>query len=205
MSRRPASYPSDRPGSRRSFLGDDSWLEVTTKLVTLATLGFGVWAYYHSVQPVFEKESELQRQRLRAGHLTAEVSQLQADRKLLQEQLERYHHAGSIYRRGIVLSYMSEIRLKIERDARRYAESSAKPFDLRAHSLTYADAQLKALGSPPPDSPESYRKKALLFFRSFARSLPPGRSEAGLLDRLLEAYDEQETAATEIPSRTPGG
>jgi len=194
MSRRPASYPSDRPGSRRSFLGDDSWLEVTTKLVTLATLGFGVWAYYHSVQPVFEKESELQRQRLRAGHLTAEVNRLQADRTFLQDQIERYHKAGSIYRRGIVLSYLSEIRLQIERDARHSAESSA-PFDLRAHSLTYADAQLKGLGSPPPDSPESYRKQALLFFRRFAKALPPGRSEVGPLDRLLEAYEEQETPA----------
>ena len=195
MSRRPASYPSDRPGSRRSFLGDDSWLEVTTKLVTLATLGFGIWVYYHSVQPVFEKESELQRQRLRAGQLTAEVSRLQTDRRRLQEQIEGYQQVGSIYRRGIVLSYLSEIRLKIEQDARYAAESSA-PFDLRAHSLRYADAQLKGLGSPPPDSPESYRKAAVLFFRSFAvRALRPGRSGVGPLDRLLEAYDEQGTPA----------
>ncbi len=37
---------------------DDSIFEILFKIVTIGSLAFGIWAYFHSVKPVFDKEKE---------------------------------------------------------------------------------------------------------------------------------------------------
>lgn len=45
--------------------------------LTAAGVGFGVWAYFHTIHPVFEKELELQNLRNDKGLLTNEIQTLQ--------------------------------------------------------------------------------------------------------------------------------
>lgn len=42
------------------FKQDDGILDVITKTITVISFIFGVWIYFHTIHPVFQKESELQ-------------------------------------------------------------------------------------------------------------------------------------------------
>ncbi|MFM5858848.1 hypothetical protein ACET53_06075 [Aeromonas veronii] len=43
---------------------DDGFLEHMVKISTILSLGFGVWAYFSTIHPVFEKEKELQQAKI---------------------------------------------------------------------------------------------------------------------------------------------
>jgi hypothetical protein len=183
---------------KRPFLGDDSWLGISHKLIPLATLGFGVWAYFNSVRPVFEKTMEFEAERQRVGTLSKEVQSLKRDREILQQQVERSQTDAATHRRGIVLAYLSDIKRELQRDVSEY-QTIVPPeaLDLRGYSIAYADVKLKRLGSPPPGSPESYQKEALEFFRQFVdRTIPPGASDVRWFDDLLNAYDRQKLSSS---------
>ena len=42
------------------FKRDDGILDVITKAITVVSFIFGIWIYFHTIHPVFQKESELQ-------------------------------------------------------------------------------------------------------------------------------------------------
>lgn len=179
----------------RPILGKDSWLEISHKLTTIAALFFGAWAYFNSVQPVFEKEQDLQTQRERAQALAHDLEQLRLERSLLQQQLERFQAVAAANRRGIVLSHLSNIKKELQREARTYQQLAPGAFDLRDYSLAYADALLEMLGPVEPGSPESYQKEALEFLREFViRNIPPKATDVRWFNQLLDAYDRQDQA-----------
>lgn len=178
---------------RRPLLGEETWLEVFHKLATVAALGFAGWVYFHSVQPVFQKERQLQRERERTDRMAREVARMESDLRVLWQQLEEHHWAAAAQRRGIILYHLSEIRRQVVADALAYRRTSPAAFDLRDYCAAYAAALLERLGSPPPGSPESYRQAALEYFRRFATEIiPPGQSEPYWLDPLLDTFDRQE-------------
>lgn len=179
---------------RRTFLGDEPWLEILNKLATLAALGFGVWAYFNTVEPVFEIQRRLAEERQRAGLLAHEVAGLKSERAALLQRLAEYPG----YRRGIVLSYLIDVKKDLQREAAIYQRLAPAGFDLREHSLARVDAALKRLGSPASGSIQSYQKEALEFVRRFVdETIPAGATKVDVLDEVLDAYVRQEAAGGE--------
>ncbi len=184
---------------RRTFLGEDSWLEIFQKAATMAALAFGVYAYVYSVKPVFEKESELQTQQALVQQLRNEVAQLKNERTTLQQQLERTQALSAANDEGLVFWHLAEMRRYVEEEARSQTRAGAA-FDLRDFSLAYARAMLRRLGSPAPGSPESYQKEAAEFFRRFVdRAVPPQEADVRPLDPLLDAYAREARPAAGAP------
>ncbi|HVF59364.1 MAG TPA: hypothetical protein VNJ70_06080 [Thermoanaerobaculia bacterium] len=180
---------------RRTFLGEDSWLEIFQKAATMAALAFGVYAYVYSVKPVFEKESELQAQqqlveqlRAEVGQRKNEVDQLKNERSVLQQELERTQAFSAAKDEGLVFSYLAGMRWHVEEEARSQERAGAA-FEVRASSLAYANWVLEHLESPAPGSPESYQKEAAEFFQRFvARTIRPKETDVSKLGLLLDAY-----------------
>jgi hypothetical protein len=162
-------------------------MEIANKLVTIGALGFGVWAYFFSVKPVFDKEDKLQRQTRRAESLQERVGLLEDERSKLQQRLLRVQSFIGTNRKGIVLSHLAEIRRAIEKDARAYQGMAPVGFDLRNYSLAWAQAQLKRLGHPQPGSAAAYEREAFEF--------PPGTDDVRWLAPLLDAYDRESVSA----------
>jgi uncharacterized protein (DUF3084 family) len=61
---------------------DDSALDVLYKIFAILGIGFGVWAYYHTVQPVFQKEKKLEQLRI-------ENHKIENERQLLNKNLNQ--------------------------------------------------------------------------------------------------------------------
>ena len=177
-----------RQTSGRTFLGDDSWFEILQKAVTMAALAFGVWAYFYSVKPVFEKDRELRAHRERVQQLRGEIRQLRNERSVLQQQLERTQALSAANDEGLVFWHLAEMRQYVEKEAQSQAQAAAA-FDLHDFSLAYARAVLDRLGSPAPGSPESYQKEAAEFFHQFVvRTVPAKEADVSRLGLLLDAY-----------------
>lgn len=196
------SRRAGRPRRKRSLFGEDSKLEIANKLVTILALGFGVWAYFFSVKPVFDKEERLQAQTRRAENLQRRVDEQRQGLSRQSQRLDRLQALLGNNRKGIVLSYLAEIRNTIEQDARAYQDMAPVQdkapvgFDLRDYSLAWAAAQLKRLGQPQPGSAEAYEKDALDFFQAFVDGrVPPGTADVGWLSPLLDAYDRESRAS----------
>jgi hypothetical protein len=188
-----------REPSRRTFLGEDSWFEILQKAVTMAALAFGVWAYFYSVKPVFEKEGELQTQRALVQQLRGETRQLKNERSTLQQRLERSQALSAANDEGLVFWHLAEMRRYVEEEARSQTRAAA-PFDLRDFSLAYARAVLRRLGRPAPGSPESYQKEAAEFFHQFVvRTVPPKEADVSRLGLLLDAYAREGRRETGAP------
>lgn len=177
---------------KQRWLGGDSRLEILHKLFTMATFAFGVWAYVHSVKPVFDKENELQALQQQVEQLSGEVvqrrnevDQLKNERWLLQQDLEINQELLAANDEGLVFWYLAEIRRFVEEEAQSQAQAGA-PFDVRQSSLAYADWVLKRPGSPTP------QKKAAEFFRRFVvRNVRPREADVSQLRLLLDAYDRE--------------
>lgn len=74
------------------FKPEDAFMDRASKtitmLATVGTLGFGVYAYYNTIHPVFEKEKELQSLRSEKLTLNAENEQLSADNIALKAEFK---------------------------------------------------------------------------------------------------------------------
>ncbi|HXO22487.1 MAG TPA: hypothetical protein VOA87_21410 [Thermoanaerobaculia bacterium] len=207
MSLRP--HTARLAGSRRgraggkghwSFWGDGAGIDHLHKLVstfvTLSTFVFGIWVYYNSVRPVFEKQAELRAERQRVKQLDSEIKNLKQERTALQQGLERFQNAATTHRRAIVLAHLMQLRSELRRDAALYRQQGLGAFDLRVYALAKVDASLKRLGPAPSDSAASYQKEALEFLRSFIdRTIPQHATDERWLDPLLDAYDRQQRTA----------
>lgn len=55
---------------------DDGFLEHMVKISTILSLGFGVWAYFSTIHPVFEKEKELQQAKIENQSLVSKKNEL---------------------------------------------------------------------------------------------------------------------------------
>jgi hypothetical protein len=190
------SLRTARSKQGRAWLGEDSWLEIASKLITIATLLFGVFTFFYNIEPLLGKlraerqraakqEQQLQAQRDLVRKLKIETAILNRQRSTLQRQLEQYQKTPS----GMVLSNLVVIKREVQEavaNQRRFTE----PFDLRKYLIAYTEAQLKG-------SPESFRKEALDFFRKFVeQNIPPNSTDVRPLDRLLDAYEQQRHAST---------
>ncbi|HEX5757836.1 MAG TPA: hypothetical protein VF121_01445 [Thermoanaerobaculia bacterium] len=176
---------------RRTFLGEDSWIEIFQRAATIAALAFGFYAYVHSVKPVFEKESELQAHRERVQQFRAVTRQLENDRSTLQQRVEGLQALAAANDEGLVFWHLAEIRDFVVREARLQQQAGAA-FDLRDFSLAYASAVLDRSEPATPGSSAGHQRKAVEFFRLFVeRTIPPGQSDARRLGPLLDAYDRQ--------------
>ena len=173
---------------KRRLLGHDPCLEIVHKVVTIGVLFFGVWTYFASVKPVFDKERELQAQGELVQQLRAETRQLKNERSVLQQELERTQAFSAANDEGLVFSYLAGMRWYVEEEARSQERAGAA-FDVRASSLAYANWVLEHLESPAPGSPESYQKEAAEFFQRFvAQTIGPKETDVSKLGLLLDAY-----------------
>ncbi len=64
----------------RCFSKDESIFGVVTKIITVVGILFGIWAYFHSIRPVFQKEKEYL-------ELQAKNSQLLFDRRTIENEI----------------------------------------------------------------------------------------------------------------------
>lgn len=184
---------SGREG-RRSFWGDGPGIDLAHKLATfsiaISTLAFAIFVYVHSVRPVFQKQIELDTAKQRARQLASEISNQKRERAALEQRLEAFQKSLALYRRGVVLSWLSQLRADLRSVAPLYRRQNPGSFDLRKYALARADAQLKQLGRVDKGDP---RLQALEFFRQFVgRKVPPRSTDVHLLDSLLEDYDRQQ-------------
>jgi capsule polysaccharide export protein KpsE/RkpR len=62
-------------------------LDVVYKLLTIAGITFGAWAYFHTVHPVFTKERELLDAKAELGSVRAQISALRDELRARQEVL----------------------------------------------------------------------------------------------------------------------
>jgi hypothetical protein len=191
------------------LFGEDSWLDIVSKLITIATLLFGVVAFFYNVEPLLGKlraerqrvakqEELLRAQQQLMRRLMMETTALTRERGTLQQKLEKSQKTLATYHFGIVLSNLIDIKRYVQKDALAY-QQNPEPFDLRDYALGYAKTELKRLGPVTTGSPESYRKEALEFFRSFTeKNIQPKATDVGLFDRLLEAYEQQGQGAAGV-------
>lgn len=196
MSRRDRRADAPRsptpPSRRRPLLGEDSWLEIVNKLVTIGTLGFGIWIYFHSVQPVFEKEEALARAQRRVHGTERQLAQMAFEGRLLQQQLKEYQAEAAAHRHGIVLGYLIDVKGELQRQTVRYQRTPER-FDLRDHALAYLEASIQRLGSPAEGSIGSYHKEALEIFQRYVEErVPAGTVDGRVLDGVLDDYDRRE-------------
>lgn len=72
------------------FKADDAFFDKVSKITsifaTTGTLAFGIYAYFNTIHPVFEKEKELQNLRAEKLSLESEKSKLNTDNLLLQNK-----------------------------------------------------------------------------------------------------------------------
>jgi hypothetical protein len=170
-------------------------MEIFSKLVTIFALVFGVWAYFFSVKPVFDKEELLSAQTRRAESLQGQVDQLAGERSKLQQRLDRLQSFTARHGKGSVLAHLAEIRRAIERDALTYQGLAPVGFDLRDYSLAWAAARLKQLDQPQRGSAGAYEKTALEYFVGFVdRRVPGGTGDVRWLAPLLDTYDKESRA-----------
>lgn len=194
MERRP---PSTRlPGSSRgrsrkksrSYWGDGPTIDLVHKLATLvlapSTFTFAVWVYFHSVGPVFQKQAELDTTKLRAAQLASEIADLKHERAVLEQRLETFQRTLILYRRGVVLSWLSELRAVVRQNSR--------STNLHQYALERVATRLQQLGPVEKGDP---RLEALEFFRQFVnKNVPRKSTDIHRFDLLLEQYDQQTPA-----------
>lgn len=68
----------------RWYKKDDGLLEAARSLSTVLTLVFGVWVFFHTVQPIFEKEQELSTTKIQLDELSYNISAKNKELKDLQ-------------------------------------------------------------------------------------------------------------------------
>jgi hypothetical protein len=67
------------------FKDDDGLFDIASKLTTTAGVCFGIWAYFHTIHPVFEKEIELQNLRGESKTLSVQVESLSSTLATLKQ------------------------------------------------------------------------------------------------------------------------
>jgi conflict system STAND superfamily ATPase len=154
-------------------------------------LFIAAWIYFPGT--IFDNEKELHNPSTLPKNLTEEIAQLRLERSILQQDLERLQAMAAANRRGIVLSHLSNIKNELQKEAMAYQRATSAEFDLRDYSRAYAEGRLKMLGPVPRGSATSYEKEALEFFLGFVdENVPPKTTDFTFLNRLLDAYDENE-------------
>ncbi|EGQ8234465.1 hypothetical protein C4G66_RS24305 [Vibrio parahaemolyticus] len=72
------------------FKEDDGVVENALKIATALSLAFGVWAYFNTIHPVFEKEKELQQAKIENENLSKIRLSLSEQIETLGVQIKEY-------------------------------------------------------------------------------------------------------------------
>ncbi|MFC5708057.1 hypothetical protein [Aeromonas eucrenophila] len=93
----------------RLYKQDDGFLEHMVKISTIISLGFGVWAYFSTIHPVFEKEKELQQAKIDNQSLVSTKNELKSQLKTLDSKiLEHQKSIGSLNKQESKLIFLVE-------------------------------------------------------------------------------------------------
>ena len=174
------------------FSQGDGVFDVIAKLATSAGVIFGVWAYFHTIHPVFEKEIELQSLRVESQDLSSEVrtlnesvdslrkekAQITADLASLGTQQVKIK--AEIYEREQQLkktiaslknasdaAVLNKLQYYSDKLTSAYIVASmankGAEFDVLAHSR-------KILATHSPETADEYSQKAYVYFKRYVES-----------------------------------
>ncbi|HFG1911445.1 TPA: hypothetical protein ACGF3T_003270 [Vibrio cholerae] len=80
------------------YKSDDGFLDHLVKITTILSLGFGVWAYFNTIHPVFEKEKELQQAKIDNQLLVSTKHDLNSQLKDLKAQVLAHEESITLLR-----------------------------------------------------------------------------------------------------------